>query len=314
MLSVVIPAFNEEKFIRRSLKSLKKQDFKGEYEIIVVDNGSRDHTAQIARSAGVKVVTCPYKGVSYARQCGTDAARGDVIVQADADTVYPVWWLTEIDERLKQRPGVVAVAGTFIYRNPPWWANIEYFLRVFFGKLSSFIFGYPLVISGANFAFYKKTLLQVGGYEHNCYSSDQINIATRLSSRGKVTFTGRLYCSTSERSVNKPAFSVFVDFLRNLFYFARYVLDSPLPVNRKAVSEASSFSTGIYLKLAIPVLAIGLLCSAYLVNTPPNSTPVADQTPGIEMRSDIIEQFRDGILNSFTIPDWQGISINKWMK
>jgi peptidoglycan-N-acetylglucosamine deacetylase len=204
MISVVVPAYNEEKLIGQNLESLKKQDFQGEYEIIVVDNGSRDNTALVARSMGIKVVVCPQKGVSHARQCGAEAASGEIIVQADADTIYPTWWLTRIAEQFKKHPEAIGVAGTFIYKNPPWWAGVEYFLRVFFGTLSSLVFGRPLVVSGANLAFSKRAFTRIGGYEHGSYSSDQINIVTRLSRVGKVIYDGRLYCATSERSVNKP--------------------------------------------------------------------------------------------------------------
>jgi peptidoglycan-N-acetylglucosamine deacetylase len=269
MISVVVPAFNEEKLIKESLESLQKQDFQGGYEIIVVDNGSRDNTAQIARNMGIKVISCPEKGVSYARQAGAEAAGGEIIVQADADTVYPVWWLTRIAAQFKRHHRAVAVAGTFIYKEPPWWAGFEYFLRVFFGTLSSLVFGRPLVISGANFAFYKKDFLQIGGYEHHAYSSDQINIATRLSSQGKVIFDGRLYCATSDRSVQKPVLSIFVAFVRNLSYFTRYVLDSCGPYFKKRKNKLSSVSTGTYLKIAVPVFVIGILCYGYFVPASP---------------------------------------------
>jgi peptidoglycan-N-acetylglucosamine deacetylase len=269
MLSVVVPAFNEEKLIKESLESLKKQDFQGEYEIIVVDNGSRDNTLQIARNMGIKVVSCPEKGVAFARQCGAEAACGEIIVQADADTIYPVWWLTRIAAHFKRHPGAVAVAGTFVYKNPPWWANFEYFLRVFFGMLSSLVFGRPLIISGANLAFTKKAFTQIGGYEHGAYSSDQINIATRLSTLGKVIYDGRLYCWTSERSVNKPVFSILAALVRNLSYFARYVGDTLGLVMKKRKPKLTSVSTGTYLKIAIPALVIGILCYGYFVPASP---------------------------------------------
>jgi len=55
-----------------------------------VDNGSTDNTAAIARSFGITVIPATaQKSVFYARQVGADAAKGDIIVQADADTIYP---------------------------------------------------------------------------------------------------------------------------------------------------------------------------------------------------------------------------------
>jgi glycosyltransferase involved in cell wall biosynthesis len=89
MITVVIPAYNEKEYLERCLRSLKRQDYSGEYEIIVVDNGSSDGTAQIASNLGAKVVFCPQRGVVRAREAGFRASCGEIIVQAGADTTYP---------------------------------------------------------------------------------------------------------------------------------------------------------------------------------------------------------------------------------
>jgi glycosyltransferase involved in cell wall biosynthesis len=89
MLSVVIPALNEEALLPACLKSIRQQDAGEPFEVIVVDNGSIDRTAEIARAWGARVVPCPERGVAHARQAGLEAARGDVIVQMDADAVLP---------------------------------------------------------------------------------------------------------------------------------------------------------------------------------------------------------------------------------
>jgi glycosyltransferase involved in cell wall biosynthesis len=128
MISIVIPAFNEEKLLPECLRSLKNQNYAGEYEIIVADNGSTDNTPNIARQFGAKVITCPEKqNVFYARQAGADVAGGDIIAQADADTIYPEDWLRKIAEKFAARQEVVAITGRFVYRKSPWWAAVEYF-------------------------------------------------------------------------------------------------------------------------------------------------------------------------------------------
>src|SRR4030042_2798057 len=130
-ISVVVPTLNEEKFLPRSLHSLKKQNYRGKYEIIVVDNGSTDKTAQIARGFGVKVISCVKRGVILARQTGVNHATGKIIIQADADTFYPPDWLFKISQPFSSNPQVVAVAGRFFYSDPPSWANAEYKMRNF---------------------------------------------------------------------------------------------------------------------------------------------------------------------------------------
>ncbi len=269
MISIVVPAYNEEKLIRECLESLIKQQFKDKFEIIVVDNGSKDKTVSIAQDMGVRVVSCPRKGVAYARQAGAEAARGEIIVQADADTIYPPWWLGRIQKQFKKHPKAVAVAGTFIYKNPPWWAIFEYFLRVFFGYLSSLVFGRPLIISGANLAFYKNALTRIGGYNQNAYSMDQIDISNRLSRIGKVIYDGRSYCATSERAVAKPTFIIFIDFVQHLGRFGNHLLVNLSMLLKKRSKKMASISALTYLKVLIPAVIIGLLCYGYFVPASP---------------------------------------------
>jgi peptidoglycan/xylan/chitin deacetylase (PgdA/CDA1 family) len=223
MISIVIPALNEEKLLPDCLRSLRNQDHAGEYEIIVADNGSTDNTADIARQFGARVITCSEeKSVFYARQVGADAASGDIIAQADADTVYPEDWLRRIAEKFASRPEVVAITGRFVYRKSPWWAGCEYFLRRFGNWITS-LFGPPVVISGATLAFRRWAFESLNGYRGLTYSADQIGITNRLSKLGKVIYDKDLYVITSSRAVQKPVYVI----IRDLFgHLSRWVLFS----------------------------------------------------------------------------------------
>lgn len=85
-ISVIIPAYNEEKNIAVVLNIVKKYDKIS--EIIVVDNACTDKTAEISRDLGAKVVECHVKGKGYAMEKGVEEARGDIIVFLDADVLY----------------------------------------------------------------------------------------------------------------------------------------------------------------------------------------------------------------------------------
>lgn len=92
-LSVVIPALNEARNVRPVIDSVpidKLRDAGWETEIILVDNASTDSTADLARAAGANVVHQPIRGYGNAYKAGFEAARGDVIVTADADRTYPL--------------------------------------------------------------------------------------------------------------------------------------------------------------------------------------------------------------------------------
>jgi glycosyltransferase involved in cell wall biosynthesis len=85
-VSVVICAFNEEKFITNTLESVKKQSYRN-YEIIVVDNNSKDKTALVASKYTPSVIKELRQGLSFARNTGFNHADGEILVKLDADTV-----------------------------------------------------------------------------------------------------------------------------------------------------------------------------------------------------------------------------------
>ena len=115
-LSVVVPAYNEQDYLPACLESilaeLARNTARGEFEIIVVDNTSTDRTAEVAsRFPGVRVVTEPRKGLTRARQCSLDQARGTILAYVDADTRMPPGWVGRSSTRstttawfLRQRP------------------------------------------------------------------------------------------------------------------------------------------------------------------------------------------------------------------
>ena len=82
-ISVIIPAYNEEKFIAKVIKMVKKCNCTD--EIIVVDNNSTDNTGKIATKCGAKTVFCKEQGKGYAMEKGIKEATGEVLVFLDGD-------------------------------------------------------------------------------------------------------------------------------------------------------------------------------------------------------------------------------------
>lgn len=92
--SVIIPAYQAEATIGACVRALSRQTVpRDRYEIIVVDDGSTDRTADVARLAGAdRVLTIPHGGPSVARNAGVEVARGDILLFTDADCEpFPEW-------------------------------------------------------------------------------------------------------------------------------------------------------------------------------------------------------------------------------
>ncbi len=93
LLTIVIPALNEEQGIEQTIRAVPRDDIRSigyRVQVLVVDNGSTDRTAELARRAGADVVPQPLRGYGSALKKGFASAAGDVIVTADADATYPL--------------------------------------------------------------------------------------------------------------------------------------------------------------------------------------------------------------------------------
>lgn len=115
-VSVVIPAYNEEKLLGRCLASFQNQTVKP-YEIIVVDNNSIDATSEIARQYGATVIPEANQGMIWARNTGFNHATGDILARCDADCIAPPEWIGTITNYYQKQPleDASAIGGTGYY-------------------------------------------------------------------------------------------------------------------------------------------------------------------------------------------------------
>lgn len=158
MISIVIPAFNEERYLPKLLESIKRQDYEG-YEVIVADANSKDKTRKIAKRFGCKVI----QGGLHAQGVnnGAKAAKWDVLLVLDADAVLPKDFLEKNFNAFRQKSLDVAscyikpISGKPIDRITHWIANIYYFT---FKKIRPYV---------PSFCFFiKKSLfLKIGGFD-----------------------------------------------------------------------------------------------------------------------------------------------------
>lgn len=112
LVSVIVPAFNAEVTIGACIAALNAQRFEHPFELIVVDDGSTDNTAAIARAAGATVITTTRGRPAAARNAGIQAARGAIICCTDADCTPHADWLQQITLQL-QDDSIVACKGIY---------------------------------------------------------------------------------------------------------------------------------------------------------------------------------------------------------
>lgn len=117
-LSVVIPVRNDATLLAGCLGALAAQTVAPD-EIVVVDNGSTDDSAAVARAAGARVVTCARKGIPAASSTGYDAAHGDIIARLDADCTPDATWVAEIVQAFSRHPAVDVITGGARFTDGP---------------------------------------------------------------------------------------------------------------------------------------------------------------------------------------------------
>ena len=102
-LSVVIPTYNEEKDIGFCIESLNKQSF-GNFEIIIVDDGSTDKTKEIlSKFKKVKIISGQHKGPGFSRNLGAKSARGKILIFIDADMTFDKDYLKNLTAPFKDK-------------------------------------------------------------------------------------------------------------------------------------------------------------------------------------------------------------------
>ncbi|HNJ92965.1 MAG TPA: glycosyltransferase [Nitrosomonas sp.] len=181
-VSIIIPAFNEERLIESCLHSIREalsfnQHFNFTHEIIVVDNNSTDSTASLAKAAGAHVVFEPINHIARARAAGAQAARGDWFVFLDADCLMSKELLKDIFQ-LIQSGKYVAAGSTLLMRDLTWWAKS--LLKIW--TMLSVTFRWA---AGALMVCNAQAYREVGGFNLDLYAAEEISFSQRMKQWGR---------------------------------------------------------------------------------------------------------------------------------
>lgn len=200
-ISVVIPTYNEERYVERCLNSLVNQTLpRTDFELIVVDGGSTDRTVEIAEEYADIVLQQKSKGVGGARNDGVAVASAELIATTDADIILQGNWLARICANL-EREGVVVTYGPI---NP---IEDKFKYRFFIGLFNKIMHVFAILrifyfTIGSNTAFRRRLFLQVGGYS-DMPAGDDYEIALKLKRKGRIFYDPYLPVWFSMRRMEK---------------------------------------------------------------------------------------------------------------
>lgn len=172
-VSVVVCAYNEEAFIERTLQDIHSQNIIAQYpemfEVIVVDNESVDHTAEIASQYADLVITAP-RGKLNAKEAGINAASGEIIVFLDADCVVGPNLLNLLLSHFRSLEVVAVSGGSFFLGN-----DVGYTIVNIYGNQVNSVLK-RLMIGGAS-VVRKEAFYAVGGFRTDVDQFDRVAVA-----------------------------------------------------------------------------------------------------------------------------------------
>ncbi len=200
-LTIVIPAFNEESYLKNCLDSVAAQEILAD-EVIVVDNNSTDSTRAITDSYNfVTYITEKRQGVFYAATKGFATAKSDIIARIDADTILPANWVETVKNSFT--PNIQAVTGPVYYYDMPlsrtnhWFDHALRLLTYKYAKRAPFLYG-------SNMAIRKLVWQSVRGSlcTHRTLHED-IDLAVHIFEKGhKILYSRQFLSGASGRRYN----------------------------------------------------------------------------------------------------------------
>jgi glycosyltransferase involved in cell wall biosynthesis len=193
-MSIVVPALNSATTISGTLSSIFANEAYGEaFEVLVVDNGSRDATVDIAQKFPVKIYRCSRRGIGPPRNLGIQKAQGDIVCFTDSDCIVEKYWTGKISDFFNRNPEADGVGGP-VFPYPYGQNKIQ--------KLTGTIFvedqEYPKntrkirpgsmngIIFGSNSAYRRSVLMESGGFVEP--GGSNLELALRLTALGKNLF------------------------------------------------------------------------------------------------------------------------------
>jgi len=199
-VTVVIPSHDDAVLLRACLAALRTQNRPAD-EVIVVDNACTDDTAEVARAAGARVVTEPLRGVTPATACGFDAARGDLLLRLDADSVPPPDWVARVVAAFTDPTlGALSGPGRFYGGNAVTrWIGAHLYIGGY-ATVVPLLLGHP-VLFGSNLALRRAVWERIRHRVHRRepHVHDDLDISINLPPGTTVRFDRSLRVGVSAR-------------------------------------------------------------------------------------------------------------------
>ncbi len=211
--SFVVPTYNEEGYIVRCLQSIRDQRYdRSEYEIIVSDASSSDHTQSIAAPLCDNILTTDKRGIALGRNLGAAGATGQYLVFVDADAILQQDFLIHLDASFREAL-TVAVTGIARPSDGKAFQRFVYTATYLLVRLFNMI-GLSL-FPGICVAYRAREFKEVDGFREDFGIVEDLDLSKRISKLGRCVVNGRAVAYVSTRRLGNHAFSTVLYHIYN---------------------------------------------------------------------------------------------------
>ena len=219
LISFIIPAWNEESVLGPTLEALSiaRRHVAAPSEVIVVDDGSTDRTAEIARQHGARVIAVQHRQISATRNAGARAAQGDLLIFIDADTIVT----PEVVRAAVEAVGSGAVGGGCAIRfsgRIPAYLRVLVPIEVWFARRMRIAFGCFLFSTRAAFE-------AVGGFDTGLYATEEVTLSLALRRQGRFVCLRECVLTSGRKLRTHSTVEWFIQVYRVTFARNRYIRD-----------------------------------------------------------------------------------------
>ncbi len=200
-VSVIIPAHNEEKYLRRTLEALEQQNY-GWFEVIVVANGCTDRTAHAARGMCHRLIVLSQKSLGVSRNLGARMAKGEILVFLDADTWIEPSALNVIAEQFTRNHSAATLKGR--PDRPRFHYKLVYHLKNFTHRT-----GFHRGSSGVIICW-RDHFIETGGFDERLEVRENSELIWRLRRFGSYKYIDSVAATTSMRRYDQQGWGRIV--------------------------------------------------------------------------------------------------------
>ncbi|MFH2106660.1 MAG: glycosyltransferase [Candidatus Micrarchaeota archaeon] len=220
-VSIVIPTLNEAHYLKNTLESIKNQKTNLVYEIIIADSYSKDGTREIAKKYGCVIVDSPPGSISRGRHDGCLKAKSQIIVSANADTVYCQEWLELLTKPIREKKSVASL-GKLLTSDGN--ALEEFGCRFLFNPMAriSLFMKIPLAYA-ENLAIDRKIYKKTGGFDTKLVTGEDTDLAKKILKFGNIAYCPNAVARVSMRRVKKWGYPKFIWFHTTNFFNSHFL-------------------------------------------------------------------------------------------